>query len=79
MEGEGEGDDEQIRVDLTRIQPHVEQVCFVVNIYSPNRSFRQVARPYCRVLDDALGHELCRSAAVFRMHSPDFSMRTGKR
>lgn len=25
FKGEGDGDDEQIRVDLTRIQPHVEQ------------------------------------------------------
>mgnify|MGYP002804278376 FL=1 len=60
LTGDGDGDDEQIQVDLNQIQPHVQQVFFVVNIYSANRSFRQVAQPYCRVVDNTLGHELCR-------------------
>lgn len=60
LTGDGDGDDEQIQVDLNRIQPHVQQVFFVVNIYSANRSFRQVARPYCRIVDNMMGNELCR-------------------
>lgn len=61
--GEGEGDDEQIIVGLDTIGPKVNQVFFVVNIYSPHKSFRQVASPYCRVIDQGVeGSELCRYA-----------------
>lgn len=60
LTGEGEGDDEQIIVDLSRIGGQVHEVVFVVNIYSPGRTFRSVANPYCRVVDDSSGQELCR-------------------
>merc|ERR1719188_575770 len=60
LTGEGEGDDEQIIVDLSRIGSKVQQVVFVVNIYTPNKRFTQVAEPFCRVVDDARGEELCR-------------------
>merc|ERR1719262_568421 len=43
LTGEGEGDDEQIVVNLDRIGPRCQQVYFVVNIYTPNRNFSQVA------------------------------------
>jgi len=62
LTGEGEGDDEQIIVNLSRIGPQVQQVFFVVNIYTPGKSFRQVAEPYCRVVDEASSSELCRYA-----------------
>jgi len=38
----------------------VSQVFFVVNIYTPHRTFGQVASPFCRIIDDASGAELCR-------------------
>jgi len=60
LTGEGEGDDEQVVVRLDAIGPQVRQVFFVVNIYSAHRNFQQVAEPYCRVVDDATGAELCR-------------------
>lgn len=60
LTGEGEGDDEQIVVNLDRIGARCQQIYFVVNIYTPNKSFRQVAEPYCRVVDEASGSELCR-------------------
>jgi len=62
LTGEGEGDDEQIICQLERIGPVVQQVYFVVNIYSQGKNFTQVAQPYCRVVDDATGSELCRYA-----------------
>jgi tellurium resistance protein TerZ len=62
LTGEGEGDDEQINVRLDRIGPKVEQVVFVVNIYSQNKTFQQVAEPFCRVVDTTDGSELCRYA-----------------
>merc|ERR1711924_369867 len=58
--GEGEGDDEQIVVNLDRIGDSVCQVYFVVNIYTPHKTFAQVAEPFCRVVDNSSGSELCR-------------------
>lgn len=60
LTGEGDGDDEQISVQLDRIQPRVQQVFFVVNIYTPQRTFLQVANPFCRIIDGSCGSELCR-------------------
>merc|ERR1712072_1398709 len=62
LTGEGEGDDEQILVDLDRIGEVVQQVFFVVNIYTPHKTFSQVAQPFCRIIDNATGAELCRYA-----------------
>jgi len=62
LTGEGEGDDEQIAAQLDRIGHQVQQVFFVVNIYTTGRKFSQVANPFCRIVDDASGSELCRYA-----------------
>merc|ERR1719203_1260045 len=59
--GAGEGDDEQIIVDLERVGPRVLQIVFVVNIYSPCRTFSSVANPSCRIVGSS-GEELCRYA-----------------
>mmetsp|Transcript_119102 Transcript_119102/g.384574 ORF Transcript_119102/g.384574 Transcript_119102/m.384574 type:complete len:244 (+) Transcript_119102:2-733(+) len=60
LTGEGDGDDEQITVQLDRVGPQAQQVFFVVNIYTPRRTFLQVANPYCRVVDGSSGAEICR-------------------
>lgn len=62
LTGEGDGDDEQIVVNLDQIGPAVQQVFFVVNVYTPNTTFAQVAEPFCRVIDNNSGTELCRYA-----------------
>jgi tellurium resistance protein TerZ len=62
LTGEGEGDDEQIIVNLDQIGANIQQVFFVVNIYTPHKTFMQVAEPFCRVVDNASGAELCRYA-----------------
>jgi len=62
LTGEGDGDDEQIVVNLDQIGNSIQQVFFVVNIYTPHRSFAQVAEPFCRVIDNSSGAELCRYA-----------------
>merc|ERR1711959_297988 len=62
LTGEGEGDDEQIIVNLDQIGSNIQQVFFVVNIYTPHRTFMQVAEPFCRVVDNSSGAELCRYA-----------------
>merc|ERR1719326_2858654 len=62
LTGEGEGDDEQIIVNLDQIGESIQQIFFVVNIYTPHRTFMQVAEPFCRVVDNSSGAELCRYA-----------------
>lgn len=62
LTGAGDGDDEQITVKLELIGPNVAQVFFVINCYDRGTTFRNVANPYCRVVEDASGDELCRFA-----------------
>jgi len=62
LTGEGDGDDEQIIVNLDQIGLAVQQVFFIVNVYTPNKTFAQVAEPFCRVIDNSRGTELCRYA-----------------
>ncbi|WP_299572558.1 TerD family protein [uncultured Williamsia sp.] len=59
LTGEGEGDDEVIDVDLTRVPPAVTQVLFVVTSYQ-GHTFEQVDNAFCRLVDDTTGHELAR-------------------
>jgi len=59
LTGEGDGDDEQIQARLSAIGPDVQQLVFVINIYTKDVTFDQVSNPYCRVVDDT-GAELCR-------------------
>ncbi|MBE7160815.1 MAG: TerD family protein [Williamsia herbipolensis] len=59
LTGEGEGDDEVIDVDLTRVPPAVTQVLFVVTSYQ-GHTFEQVENAFCRLVDDTTGHELAR-------------------
>jgi len=40
--------------------PQVQQICFIINIYSKGKTFRQVSSPYCRVIDQQTQSELCR-------------------
>jgi tellurium resistance protein TerZ len=58
LTGEGSGDDEQIRVYLSKLGPTVAQLFFCLNVYTEGRTFANVANPYCRVLDDH-NNELC--------------------
>eukprot|EP00929_Paragymnodinium_shiwhaense_P084870 TRINITY_DN4541_c0_g1_i1.p1 TRINITY_DN4541_c0_g1~~TRINITY_DN4541_c0_g1_i1.p1 ORF type:complete len:491 (+),score=64.42 TRINITY_DN4541_c0_g1_i1:124-1596(+) len=58
--GDGDGDDEKIVAVLDQIGSEVQQIVFVINVYTPKKSFRDVAAPFCRVLDNASATELCR-------------------
>lgn len=60
LTGEGANDDEQIAVNLGSVGDRVSQIVFVINIYTPHVTFRQVANPYCRVVDNSADAELCR-------------------
>jgi len=61
--GEGEGDDEQIFVDLSLVPANIERIDFTVTIYDAaerRQNFGQVSNAYVRILDDATGAELVR-------------------
>lgn len=57
--GEGEGDDEQIIVDLSRVPAHVKSLVFTVNSYT-GQSFEAVANAYCRIVDANSKQEIAR-------------------
>jgi tellurium resistance protein TerD len=63
LTGEGEGDDEQIKVDLSRVPPEVDRIVFPVSIYeadSRRQNFGQVRNAFIRVINQADGAELTR-------------------
>ena len=59
LTGEGEGDDEVVLVDLTRIPPHINTVMFVVTSYK-GHTFEQVQNAFCRLVDGTTNAELAR-------------------
>lgn len=63
LTGEGEGDDEQIMVDLSKIPANISKVAFTVTIYDSEtrrQNFGQVSNAYIRIVDDSTGTELIR-------------------
>jgi len=57
--GEGSGDDEQIRVDLTRVPPNVQTLVFTVNSFL-GQTFDKVENAFCRIVDEETGQEIAR-------------------
>ena len=63
LTGEGEGDDEQIEVDLTKIPANVSKVPFTCTIYEAEtrrQNFGQVSNAFIRIVDESSGTELIR-------------------
>ena len=58
--GDGEGDDEQILVDLKRVRHDIDALAFVVNVYSNHASFSSVTNSYIRLFDPSSNHEFAR-------------------
>mmetsp|Transcript_67375 Transcript_67375/g.146654 ORF Transcript_67375/g.146654 Transcript_67375/m.146654 type:complete len:670 (+) Transcript_67375:368-2377(+) len=59
LTGEGEGDDEVIDVDLDAIPEEINQIYFVVTVYTKGMDFLNVENAYCRVCNED-GTELVR-------------------
>ena len=59
LTGEGEGDDEVITVDLTRVPIHVNALIFIVTSYQ-GQTFEQVQNAFCRLVDQTNTAELAR-------------------
>ncbi|MFE1594303.1 TerD family protein [Nocardia sp. NPDC058705] len=59
LTGEGDGDDEMILVDLTRIPAHITTLLFIVTSYK-GHSFEQVQNAFSRLIDGTTNGELAR-------------------
>ena len=57
--GAGDGDDEQINVDLTKVPSQVKSLVFTVNSFT-GQNFSQVENAYCRILNAANQQEIAR-------------------
>lgn len=63
LTGEGEGDDEQVKVNLATVPPEVDKIVFPVSIYDAatrSQSFGQVMNAFIRVVDQSNNTELAR-------------------
>ena len=63
LTGSGDGDDEQIKVDLSKLPGNADKVAFTVTIYDAEarkQNFGQVSNSYIHILDEANGKELIR-------------------
>ena len=63
LTGEGEGDDEQILVDLNKVSADTEKIAFTVTIYDADKrrqNFGQVSNAFIRIVDESNEEELIR-------------------
>lgn len=63
LTGAGDGDDEQIIVELTRVPQDFDRIVFVVNIYQAmqrKQHFGMIKNAFIRVVDADTGTELCK-------------------
>ena len=63
LTGEGEGDDEQIFVNLSRMPEQYDKLIFVVNIYKGEeckQHFGMIKNAFIRIVDNDTNIELCR-------------------
>lgn len=61
--GEGEGDDEQIKIDFSKVPSHVERIAITVTIHEAearNQNFGQVSNAFVRVVDEETNREILR-------------------
>ena len=63
LTGEGDGDDEQLLVDLSRVPADVARIAFTVTIYdgeARKQNFGQVSNAFIRVVDATTNREVLR-------------------
>jgi len=63
LTGAGEGDDEEIKIDLSKVPENVAKIDFTVTIYEAEerkQNFGQVENAFIRVVNEATGEELIR-------------------
>lgn len=63
LTGEGEGDDEVIKVDLKAVPANIAKIAFTVTIYEADvraQNFGQVSNAYIHIVDETTGKEIIR-------------------
>lgn len=63
LTGEGEGDDEEIFVDLSKLPKDCDKIVFVVNVYKARerkQDFGKIKNAFIRICDNDTNEELCR-------------------
>lgn len=61
LTGDGDGDDEQINVDLSKVDPRVSEMSIIVTIHDADtrkQNFGQVRNSFVRIVDASNGTEL---------------------
>jgi len=74
LTGAGEGDDEQVKIDLDKVPANIQKVSFTVTIHEAaerSQNFGQVSNAFIRVMNEASDEELIRYDL-----SEDFSVET---
>lgn len=59
LTGEGDGDDESIKVDTAKLPANAAHLVFTVNSYR-GQTFDEVDNAFCRILDEGSNQEICR-------------------
>lgn len=63
LTGVGDGDDEQIKIDLSKVPTNISKIVFTVTIYEAEarrQNFGQVSNAFVRIFDETTGEELLR-------------------
>ncbi len=63
LTGAGDGDDEQIMVDLNKLQSDITKIVFIVNIYDATKKrqhFGMIQNAFIRLVDMSNNNEICR-------------------
>ncbi len=63
LTGAGDGDDEQMRIDLSKVPAEIEKIAFTVTIYDAetrNQNFGQVNNAFVRIYNEESGEEMMR-------------------
>lgn len=63
LTGEGDGDDEQVKISLANVPASTEKIAFAITIHDADQrsqNFGQVSNSYVRIVNDANGEELVR-------------------
>lgn len=63
LTGDGDGDDEQIKIDLSKIPANISKIAFTVTIYDAEvrrQNFGQVNNAFIRIVDEVTNTELIR-------------------
>ncbi len=63
LTGVGDGDDEQIKIDLSKVPDNIEKIAFTVTIYEAEQrrqNFGQVNNAFIRIYNEVTGEEMLR-------------------